>query len=55
MEDPISLVEYHLERDIQLWYQLLKEQEELVMWENLNGLHVRYEPTDYYVMILEQG
>ena len=41
----MPLAAYHLEGEAQLWYQLLKEEEEHITWEILKeGLHVRYGP-----------
>lgn len=42
------MVAYHLEGEAQLWYQLLKEEEEHITWEKLKeGLHRQYGPTNY--------
>ncbi len=47
-EDKVDLAAYHLEGEAQFWYQLYKETEEGVTWENLKeGLHVRYGPTQF--------
>jgi hypothetical protein len=47
-EDKVMLAAYHLEGEVQLWYQLFKETEEGASWEQLkDGLHVRYGPTQF--------
>ncbi|GMY34251.1 MDIS1-interacting receptor like kinase 2-like [Fagus crenata] len=46
-EEWISLAAYHLEGEAQLWYQLLKSEEEIT-WANLKeGLYARYGPTEF--------
>ncbi|XP_042518542.1 uncharacterized protein LOC122092282 [Macadamia integrifolia] len=47
-EDQAPMAAYHLEGDVQFWYQFLKEQEEPVTWNLLkDGLHTRFGPTQY--------
>jgi hypothetical protein len=47
-EDKISLAAYHLEGEVQMWYQLFKQSEELISWETLKaGLYIRYGPTPF--------
>ena len=44
----MPLAVYHLEGEAQLWYQLLKEEEQAITWNCLKkGLNVRYGPTQY--------
>ncbi|KAA8523272.1 hypothetical protein F0562_009695 [Nyssa sinensis] len=47
-EERVSLAAYHLEGDAQLWYQLLKEEGEVITWALLKeGLHARFGPTEF--------
>ncbi|KAA8535649.1 hypothetical protein F0562_030652 [Nyssa sinensis] len=46
-EERVSLAAYHLEGDAQLWYQLLKEEGEVISWALLKeGLHARFGSTE---------
>lgn len=45
-KDHVALVSFHLEVDAQLWFQLLKQEKEVVMMgEFKEGLHSCYGPT----------
>ncbi|KAA8525663.1 hypothetical protein F0562_007512 [Nyssa sinensis] len=47
-KERVSLAAYHLEGDAQLWYQLLKEEGEVITWAFLKeGLHARFGPTEF--------
>lgn len=47
-EERLQLSTYHLEGEAQLWYQLLKSEDEEITWNNLKeGLLTRYGPTEY--------
>ncbi|GAV68292.1 hypothetical protein CFOL_v3_11795 [Cephalotus follicularis] len=47
-EERVPLASFNLEGDTQLWYQLMKEEHEVVTWQVFKeGLHVRYGPTQY--------
>lgn len=46
LKDHVALVSFHLEVDAQLWFQLLKQEKEVVMMgEFKEGLHSCYGPT----------
>lgn len=44
----------HLDQEAQLWYQLLKEEEEEVSWVSLReGLHAHHSPTLFLTISME--
>jgi hypothetical protein len=44
--EKILMVAYHLEGDAQMWYQLIREDDEVMTWESLKAaLHTQYGPT----------
>jgi hypothetical protein len=44
--DKLPMAAYHLEGEVQIWYQLWKEGEENLDWDSLKqALHIRYGPT----------
>lgn len=44
--DKLPMANYHLEGQVQMWYQLWKEGEENPNWDSLRqALHTRYSPT----------
>jgi len=44
--EKILMAAYHLEGDAQMWYQLIREDDEVMTWESLKAaLHTRYGPT----------
>uniref|UniRef100_A0A5B7BCT4 Retrotransposon gag domain-containing protein n=1 Tax=Davidia involucrata TaxID=16924 RepID=A0A5B7BCT4_DAVIN len=47
-DEQVPLTAYHLEGDVQLWYQLLKDEGETITWTLLKeGLHARFGPTQF--------
>ncbi|KAA8542515.1 hypothetical protein F0562_023667 [Nyssa sinensis] len=47
-EDRVPLASFHLEGGAQLWYQLLKQEEDVMTWKEFtDGLHARYGPTQF--------
>ncbi len=39
------MVAYHLEGEAQIWYQLIRESEEVLTWDSLKiALNIRYGP-----------
>jgi hypothetical protein len=47
-QEKLPLATYHLEGEVQMWYQLFRESEELVTWEKLKAnLYTRYGPTPF--------
>ncbi|XP_062153129.1 uncharacterized protein LOC133861362 [Alnus glutinosa] len=46
--EKILMAAYHLEGEAHMWYQLIRESEEILMWESLKvALHICYGPTVY--------
>ncbi|XP_031264307.1 uncharacterized protein LOC116122620 [Pistacia vera] len=46
--EKLPMAGYHLERDVQLWYQSFKNQREGINWEVFKyELHLRYGPSTY--------
>ena len=47
-EEKVPLATYHLQGEVQLWYQIIKEEEKEVTWPLLKeGLNSKYGPTEF--------
>ncbi|KAK0573353.1 hypothetical protein LWI29_006880 [Acer saccharum] len=47
-EDRVALASFHLERDAQLWYQLLKQEKDVLTWQEFqDGLDLRFGVTKF--------
>ena len=47
-EERVALASFHLEGDAQLWFQLIKQEGDMMTWQEFcDGLHARYGATQF--------
>ncbi|XP_024035559.1 uncharacterized protein LOC112096363 [Citrus clementina] len=47
-EERVALASFHLEGDAQLWFQLIKQERDMLTWQEFcDGLHARYGATQF--------